>query len=59
MEVLLDFSEKVKSSEKVVSESTRKAVGYFYLAHLYRKLEIQQFFQEKQKTENSHFLRIW
>ncbi len=24
-------SEKVKSSEKVVSESTRKAVGYFIL----------------------------
>ncbi|OLA93950.1 MAG: hypothetical protein BHW64_05755 [Candidatus Melainabacteria bacterium LEY3_CP_29_8] len=55
MEVLLDFSEKVKSSEKVVSESTRKAVGYFYLAHLYRKLEIQQFFQEKTKDRKFTF----
>ncbi len=56
MEVLLDFSEKVKSSEKVVSESTRKAVGYFYLAHLFTaSSKSSSSFRKKQKDRKFTF----
>lgn len=55
MEVLLDFSEKLRSSEKMVSESTLKNVGYLYLDFLYRKLEIKKFLQEKAKERKFTF----
>ena len=55
MEVLLDFSEKLMASEKMVSESTLKNVGYLYLDHLYRKLEIKQFLQKKAKERKFTF----
>lgn len=55
MEFPLDFSEKVKASEKVVSESTLKDVGYLYLANIYRQLEIRKFFTEKTRNRKITF----
>ena len=54
-EVLLDFSEKLKSSGNMVSESLLKNVGYLYLDYLYRKLEIKKFLQGKAKERKFTF----
>ena len=41
--VHVDFDEKVASSGNVVSESTLKGIGYFFLQAIYQKLGIRDF----------------
>ena len=55
MEVHFDFSKKISSSEKTVSESTLKDVGYLYLQSLYHRLEIDDFFRKKTKDRKITF----
>ena len=47
MEVRFNFAEKIKASEKTVSESTLKDIGYLYLQHIYHQLHIDKFFKDK------------
>jgi hypothetical protein len=35
MDLTIDFDEKIKASEDVVSASTLKNIGYFYLQQIY------------------------
>lgn len=51
MEVKIDFAEKIKLSNDLVSSSTNLNIGYLFLQHLYHHLEIGSFF--KRITEDS------
>lgn len=46
MEICIDFDEKIKASEDIVSASTLKNIGYFYLQQIYHDLEIARFFKD-------------
>ena len=43
MDVTIDFDEKIKATEDVVSASTLKNIGYFYLQQIYHDLGIGSF----------------
>lgn len=46
MEVNIDFSEKVKITNELVSSSNLLNIGYFFLQYIYNKLSIDKFFQD-------------
>lgn len=46
MEVKIDFNEKIKISNDLVSSSTNLNIGYLYLQQLYHELEIGSFFRQ-------------
>ena len=45
MEVTIDFNEKIKISNDLVSSSTNRNIGYFFLQQLYHQLDISSFFK--------------
>lgn len=51
MEVTVDFDQKVKASNDLVSSSNLRNIGYFFLQHVYNDLHIDSFF--KKMTEGS------
>lgn len=46
MDITIDFDEKIKASEDVVSATTLKNIGYYYLQQIYHDLEIGHFFKD-------------
>lgn len=46
LEVKIDFAEKIKASDDLVSSSTSLNIGYLFLQQLYHDLEIGSFFKE-------------
>lgn len=46
MEVKIDFNEKIKSSEALVSTSNQLNIGYFYLQEIYHQLNVGEFFKQ-------------
>lgn len=46
MEVTIDFNEKIKSSEALVSTSNQLNIGYFYLQEIYHQLNVGEFFKQ-------------
>lgn len=46
MEVSIDFSERLKLTDDLVSKSLRKNIGYFYLQAVYQKLGIREFLKK-------------
>lgn len=51
MEMSIDFSERIKSSDAIVSSSNHVNIGYFFLQKIYHDLKISDFF--KVVTSNS------
>lgn len=45
MEVTIDFNEKIKICNDLVSSSTNRNIGYFFLQQLYHQLDIRSFFR--------------
>lgn len=45
MEVTIDFDEKIKATNNLVSSDTGRNIGYFFLQALYHELSIEKFFQ--------------
>ena len=45
LEVTIDFNEKIKISNDLVSSSTNRNIGYFFLQLLYHQLDISSFFK--------------
>ena len=45
MDVTINFDEKIKASDDVVSSSTLKNIGYFYLQQIYHDLKLGSFFK--------------
>ena len=45
-ELKIDFNEKVRASDDVVSSSTLKNTGYFFLQAIYGQLKLKEFFEE-------------
>lgn len=45
LEFKINFAEKLKASDSVVSSSSRLNIGYFFLQQLYHALEIRSFFE--------------
>ena len=45
MEIKIDFDEKIKISDHLVSSSTNLNIGYLYLQQFYHELEIGSFFK--------------
>lgn len=45
MELSIDFDKKVKASENIISASTLKNIGYYYLHQIYNYLQVGQFFK--------------
>ena len=45
LELKINFAEKLKASDSVVSSSSRLNIGYFFLQQLYHDLEIRSFFE--------------
>lgn len=46
LELRINFSEKIKTTDAVASSSTRLNIGYFFLQQLYHDLELGSFFKE-------------
>ena len=46
MEVNIDFSERLKLTDDLVSKSLRKNIGYFYLQAVYQRLGIREFLKK-------------
>lgn len=46
LEVKIDFAEKIKASDDLVSSTTNLNIGYLFLQKLYHDLEIGSFFKE-------------
>ena len=46
LEIKVNFEDKLKYSDKVYSDSTRKNIGYFYLQKLYHDLDLASFFEK-------------
>lgn len=46
LEVKIDFAEKIKATDDLVSSSTNLNIGYLYLQQLYHDLEIGSFFRK-------------
>lgn len=46
LEVKIDFAEKIKASDDLVSSSTNLNIGYLFLQKLYHDLEIGSFFRK-------------
>lgn len=46
MDLPIDFDRKVKASDNVVSASTLKNIGYYYLGQIYRDLQVGKFFKK-------------
>lgn len=42
----IDFNEKIKANDDIVSLSTDKNIGYFFLQYIYNKLELKDFFKK-------------
>jgi hypothetical protein len=55
MEIHLDFTQKIKATDAVVSESTLKNIGYLYLQRLYYQLELDKFFNNITKDRRITF----
>lgn len=45
MELSIDFDKKVRASDDVVSSSTLKNIGYYYLQQIYHDLQVRKFFE--------------
>lgn len=45
MEISIDFSEKIKASDEIVSSSNQVNIGYFILQKIYHDLRISEFFK--------------
>jgi transposase len=46
MDMVIDFDQKLQSSDKLVSSSNRLNIGYFILQKIYRDLQINSFFEK-------------
>ena len=46
LDLKIDFDEKIKADNTVVSVPTDKNIGYFYLQYIYNQLDIKSFFQK-------------
>ena len=46
LELRINFSEKIKSTDAVTSSSTRLNIGYLFLQQLYHELELGSFFKK-------------
>lgn len=55
MEVKIDFAEKIKLSNDLVSSSTNLNIGYLFLQQLYHDLEIGSFFKSITKDSKITF----
>lgn len=55
MEVKIDFAEKIKLSNHLVSSSTNLNIGYLFLQQLYHDLEIGSFFKSITKDSKITF----
>ena len=51
MEITVDFEKKIRNENELVSQSTSRNIGYFFLQQIYQKLDLRSFF--KKITENS------
>lgn len=45
LEVSINFAEKLKANNNLVSRSTSRNVGYFFLQYIYNQLNIRKFFE--------------
>ena len=46
LDLKIDFNEKIKATDDIVSLSTDKNIGYFFLQYIYNKLELKDFFKK-------------
>jgi transposase len=46
LEMVIDFEQKIKPCDDLVSSSNRLNIGYFFLQKLYRELSIESFFKK-------------
>lgn len=55
MDLSIDFDKKVRASDDVVSASTLRNIGYYYLQQIYHDLQIGDFFKEATKNRKIEF----
>lgn len=55
MEVTIDFAEKIKATDDLVSSSTSRNIGYFFLQKIYNDLQIDSFFKNATKDSKIKF----
>lgn len=55
MDVTINFDEKIKASEDVVSASSLRNIGYFYLQQIYHDLKIATFFKQITQDRKATF----
>lgn len=55
MDLSIDFDQKVKASDDVVSASSLRNIGYYYLQQIYHDLHIHDFFQKAADNRKIEF----
>ena len=55
MDVTINFDEKIKASEDVVSASSLRNIGYFFLQQIYHDLNIATFFKQITEVRKTTF----
>lgn len=55
MEVKIDFDEKVRATNDLVSSSTSRNIGYFFLQAIYNDLAIDKFFKDATARSRATF----
>lgn len=46
LDIKVDFAEKIKATDAIISKSTQLNIGYFFLQQIYHELEIHSFFRK-------------
>ena len=55
MDLSIDFGQKVRATDDVVSASTLRNTGYYYIQHIYHDLQVSSFFRKVTETRKMEF----
>lgn len=55
MDLSIDFGQKVRATDDVVSASTLRNTGYYYIQHIYHDLQVSSFFRKVTEIRKMEF----
>lgn len=55
LELKVDFAKKIKATDKTISNNNKSNIGYFFLQKIYKKLDLEYFFEKVTKDMKNEF----
>lgn len=55
LDIKVDFAQKIKATDKIVSDSNKLNIGYFFLQKIYQQLELNAFFKKATEHMKNEF----